>query len=115
MTVTGKGGLLGDGIISPDSDEILNPLYEEYLMATIKKSSILGENVTVTMDYDDVKKTIVGIHYNNGGSGTLKIESMGDKQWTYTALTGEKQDINLSAAIQPSYSINFLHCMTYGE
>jgi len=84
-------------------------------MATVKKTSTLGKNVSVTIDYDDVAKKITGIHYENSGDGVLRIESMGDKQWVYTALTGEKQDINLSAAIQPSYSINFLHCMTYGE
>ena len=84
-------------------------------MATIQKTSVLGKNVSVTIDYDDVAKKITGIHYENSGDRVLRIESMGDKKWIYVAPKDDKQDISLTAIVQPSYSIDFLHRMTYGD
>lgn len=84
-------------------------------MAIIQKTSTLDKNVTITFNYDDVLNKITGIHYENGGDRTLRIESMGDKKWIYTAPSGDKKDISLIAIVQPSYDIDFLHAMTYGD
>jgi len=105
MPVTGKGGLLGDGIISPDSDEILNPLYEEYLMATFTRISNLSGEASVEFTYDDATMKMTGVKLVNNSKQYLDIFMISPLEYNLRINPGENFTKNLTTLERPSYTL----------
>ena len=105
MPVTGKGGLLGDGIINPDSDEILNPLYGDYLMGTFIQGSNLCGEATVDFTYDDATMKMTGVKLVNNSKQYLDIFIISPLEYNRRINPSDSFNLTLTAMQRPSYTI----------
>jgi len=105
MPVTGKGGLLGDGIINPDSDEILNPFYGDYLMATFTQGSNLGDKASVEFTYDDATMKMTGVKLVNNSDKYLDLFLMSPLVFNKRIDPGKSFERSLTAIERPTYQI----------
>ena len=105
MPVTGKGGLLGDVIINPDSDEVLNPLYGDYLMGTFTQVSNLGGEASVEFTYDDATMKMSGVKLVNNSKQYLDLFIISPLEYSRRVNPSDSFNLTFTAIQRPSYIV----------
>jgi hypothetical protein len=92
-------------IINPDSDEVLNPLYGDYLMATFTQGSNLCGEATVDFTYDDTTMKMTGVKLVNNSDKYLDIFMISPLQYNRRINPSESFNLTFTAIQRPSYQI----------
>jgi hypothetical protein len=92
-------------IINPDSDEVLNPLYGDYLMATFTQGSNLCGEATVDFTYDDTTMKMTGVKLVNNSTQYLDLFIISPLEYSRRINPGDNFTKNLTTLERPSYAL----------